>query len=69
MVDTNPIGIPIEIINPGNGLPGIAPCLSVGPGSKHSCPDNIDTGGSGGPCWVAGGGLPDIPGRPTVRTY
>jgi len=25
----NPLENPIEIINPGNGLPGIAPCQAV----------------------------------------
>ena len=40
MENKNPMDLPIEIINPGNGLPGISPCTvvrDVKDGGSGSC--------------------------------
>ncbi len=46
MENQNPIETPIEIINPGNGMPGAAPCSSV----PIVCKDLITGGGCGDYC-------------------
>lgn len=43
---TKPVTPPIEIINPGNGLPGASPCSSVFAGSNPGREDD----GVGGVC-------------------